>query len=63
MSSDKINRQDANRIYEDAKIAMENLSAIVTECTTGEYVSKRYLREKLGNVEYAVNFIKAVIEE
>ena len=60
---DKLEKAEARRIYEDAAIAMDNLASIVTECTTGEYISKRYIREKIKNVEYAVDFIKGMVDD
>lgn len=60
---DKLEQAEARRIYEDVGIAMDNLAAIVHECTGAEYVSKRYIREKIKNVEYIVNFIKGMVED
>ena len=60
--SDNINATDARRIYEDCRIASDNIDAILNE-TTSAYVSRRYIREKLENVEYAVKFIRSVVEE
>ena len=60
---DKLEQAEARRIYEDAGIAMDNLAAIVHECMGTGYVSKRYIREKIKNVEYAVDFIKGMVED
>ena len=61
MSRDEINEADAKRIAQDAKIARDYLEAILTETRSG-YVSRRYIREKITNVAYAVDFIKGVAE-
>ena len=61
MSKDQINETDSNRIAQDAKIARDYLDAILTETRSG-YVSRRYIREKITNVKFAVDFIARMAE-
>ena len=46
----------------DALIAIDALKAIVAECES-QYVSRRYLKEKVNKVISAVGYISAVALE
>ena len=60
---DKVeSRGDIENMREDALIAIDALKAIVAECES-QYVSRRYLKEKVNKVISAVGYISAVALE
>ena len=60
---DKVeSRGDIEDMRTDALIAIDALKAIVAECES-QYVSRRYLKEKVNKVISAVGYISAVALE
>lgn len=60
MNTDKVlNDYEIQNMESDALIAIDALEAIVHECQ-GQYVSRRYLREKVAKVMSAVGYIASV---
>lgn len=57
-----ISTYDSFRIYEDAGIAMDALSAILDETRDGEAYS-RYILEKAKKAKSCIEFIEAVAKE
>lgn len=59
---DSVEKTDAKRIYDDARYAIDYLTAIVKECESS-YVSRRYLMEKIRGAFNCVSFIKETLVE
>ena len=60
INTDKVmNDYEIQNMESDALIAIDALDAIVHECQ-GQYVSRRYLREKVAKVMSAVGYIASV---
>ena len=60
---DKVeSRGEIENMREGALIAIDALKAIVAECES-QYVSRRYLKEKVNKVISAVGYISAVALE
>lgn len=53
---------EVRNMKDDAKIAIDALTAIVRECES-RYVSKRYMREKIEKAKWCVNYIAEVVGE
>ena len=60
MNTDQVMKDyEIQNMKTDALIAIDALQAIVAECRS-QYVSRRYLREKVAKVMSAVGFIASV---
>lgn len=60
MNADQVlNDYEIKNMESDALIAIDALEAIVHECQ-GQYVSRRYLREKVAKVMSAIGYISSV---
>jgi hypothetical protein len=59
MSDQVLNDYDIQNMDSDALIAIDALESIVYECQ-GQYVSRRYLREKVAKVMSAIGYIASV---
>ena len=60
MNTDQVMKDyEIQNMETDALIAIDALQAIVAECRS-QYVSRRYLREKVAKVMSAVGFIASV---
>lgn len=53
---------EVRNMKEDALAAIDALTAIVTECES-QFVSKRYMREKIEKARWCVNYIAEVVRE
>lgn len=51
---------EVRNMKDDAKIAIDALTAIVRECES-QFVSKRYMREKIEKAQWCVNYIAEVV--
>jgi hypothetical protein len=54
-----VNDYEIQNMKSDALIAIDALESIVHECE-GQYVSRRYLREKVAKVISAIGYIASV---
>ena len=60
MNADKVVKDyEIKNMESDALIAIDALKAIVAECES-QYVSRRYLREKVAKVMSAIGYIASV---
>lgn len=60
MNTDQVVKDyEIENMRTDALIAIDALEAIVHECQ-GQYVSRRYLREKVAKVMSAIGYIASV---
>jgi hypothetical protein len=60
MSPDKVMHDyEIKNMESDALIAIDALESIVAECRS-QYVSRRYLREKVAKVMSAIGYIASV---
>lgn len=60
MNTDQVlNDHEIENMRTDALIAIDALEAIVHECQ-GQYVSRRYLKEKVNKVMSAIGYIASV---
>ena len=62
MSDKVVKDYEIENMRTDALIAIDALQAIVAECES-QYVSRRYLKEKVNKVISAVGYISAVALE
>ena len=63
MNTDQVVKDyEIQNMESDALIAIDALKAIVAECES-QYVSRRYLKEKVNKVISAVGYISAVALE
>lgn len=59
MSDQVLNDYEIQNMESDALIAIDALESIVAECRS-QYVSRRYLREKVAKVMSAIGYIASV---
>lgn len=59
MSDQVLNDYEIQNMETDALIAIDALQAIVAECRS-QYVSRRYLREKVTKAMSAIGYIASV---
>ena len=62
MKIGEFEEHEVRNMRDDAQIAIDALTAIVRECES-QYVSKRYMREKIEKAKWCVGYIAEVVGE
>lgn len=60
MKIGEFEEHEVRNMREDALAAIDALEAIVTECES-QYVSKRYMREKIEKAKWCIGYISEVV--
>lgn len=62
MKYDEFSEREVENMRNDALIAIDALESIVHECQ-GQYVSRRYLREKSEKAKWCIGYISEVVQK
>ena len=63
MNTDQVMKDyEIQNMKSDALIAIDALKAIVAECES-QYVSRRYLKEKVEKAKWCVGYISEVVQK
>ncbi len=62
MKYGEFSEREVGIIREDAREAIDALKAIIAECNS-EYVSRRYLQEKVEKAKWCVTYIRDMVQE
>lgn len=62
MKYDEFSEREVENMRNDALIAIDALEAIVAECDS-QYVSRRYLKEKVEKAKWCVGYISEVVQK
>ena len=62
MKYDEFTEREVGNIRNDAIGAIDALESIVAECNS-QYVSRRYLKEKIEKAKWCVGYISEVVQK
>lgn len=62
MKYNEFTEREVENIRNDALTAIDSLEAIVAECDS-QYVSRRYLKEKVEKAKWCVEYISEVVQK
>lgn len=62
MKYNEFTEREVENMRNDALIAIDSIEAIVAECDS-QYVSRRYLKEKVEKAKWCVEYISEVVQK